>query len=130
MPSWDEITDQLNAATVAVFGQADPAAPALVPVYIPVIGAPFALNGVFDNGVGIVDLNDPTSEIWTPKPMLGCASADFPAPPVADDHVFIPKVNATYVVKAVADDSHGGVQLELLVSVRHGPGYTVPGYAP
>jgi hypothetical protein len=130
-PAWDTITARINAEVVGVFGQADPASGVdMRPVYIPLAGAPYAINGVFDNPTGQIEMNDPTSAIQSPKPILGCRSADFAAAPKANDRVYIPKVNATYVVKSVADDSHGGVVLELLVKTRHPPGYAVPGHAP
>jgi hypothetical protein len=121
---WDSL---VVGPTVTTFGEGGPDVSGR-PIYIPVTGAPYALNGVFDHPVGQIEMNDPTSAIQSPKPILGCRLADFAIPPRANDKVYVPRVNATYVVRAVSDDSHGGVLLELLVKTRHSPGYFVPGY--
>jgi len=122
MIDWDAL---VVGPCVAVFGQQAPDGSG-TPTYMPVTGRPFLINGVFDNGVVPIELNDPSSDIFTTKPVLGCRASDFPAEAAPNDQVFIPSENQTYVVRAVTYDSHGGVLLNLLEHKSHQPGYTPP----
>ncbi|MDR3513779.1 MAG: hypothetical protein P4L73_19250 [Caulobacteraceae bacterium] len=120
MSTWSDQADQLNADCFAVFGEADPDAdpsgPDLRPLYIPVAGAPFRLNGVFDEAFLAENINDSTSDFSTVDPVFGVRLADFPAglAPGADDKLFVPRKNTTYVVRNDRPDGRGWVLLDLL----------------
>ena len=107
----------VNAPVMAIFDESDAASPQMLPTYYPVTGAPFGLNGVFDEADMSVSMDDPTSDISTVNPVFGVRLADFPAgtAPVADDRVFIPRAGNTYLVRNVRPDGRGWALLDLLL---------------
>lgn len=102
--------DQINVDVRDVFGPD----PVDWPVYRPVIGAPFSINGIFDQAFLLVTLIDEHAAASTLNPVMGVRLADFPAPPQQNDRVYVPKVNATFVVQNVQPDSEGWAMLQLL----------------
>ncbi len=87
------------------------------PTYTPAGGAPFAIDGVFDNAyLGVVTLADGSPDMQTVNPVLGVRISQFPAPPVAGDKVYIASVAQTYIVNEVKVDGHGWAKLELTLS--------------
>lgn len=81
--------------------------------YRPVTGSPYAITGVFDEAYKPVDMLDTASEIISTIPVLGVQLAQFVAPPVENDKLFILSVGSTYIVRAVQPDGHGGAKLML-----------------
>ncbi|HZR87890.1 MAG TPA: hypothetical protein VFB02_13860 [Bradyrhizobium sp.] len=112
---WDKL---VIAPVMTIFGEEDASSPeTTTPTYYPVVGAPFDLNGVFDEAYRAIDLNDTTSDISTVDPVLGVRLADFPTgvAPAADDKVKIPRMGATYLVRNVRVDGRGWALLDLLL---------------
>jgi len=81
--------------------------------YMPAMGSPFSIIGVFNNAYSSITLIDDGSEINTTKPVLGVRDSEFPKPPVQGDKLYVPSVKATYIVRDVNPDSHGHTNLML-----------------
>ena len=78
------------------------------PTYHPATGAPFDIDGVFDNPYkGLVLNADGEPEIATRQPVLGVRLAQFPALPLKGDTVTIPSAGRTFMVGDVHPDGKG-----------------------
>lgn len=79
-------------------------------------GGPNQGRGVFDRGYSpLEDLGGDTPTA-TDRPTLGIRLAEFSVEPVENDKVFVPSEDATFIVRLVRRDSHGGARLELQVT--------------
>lgn len=101
MVDWDKF---VIGPTIQVFGE---------PVtYQPTGGSAFVVSGIFDEAYREVDLAGGMAAT-TEVPVLGVRMADFPTPPQQDDTLVIQRLNATYAVREVRLDGHGGAKLML-----------------
>ncbi len=82
-------------------------------IYKPAIGAPFPINGVFDNAYKESTMSEYGTEIHTYFPQLGVKLSDFPTPPAQGDQLTILSTGKTYAVRDPQPDSHGGARLVL-----------------
>ena len=80
--------------------------------YIPAIGIPFGISGVFDEAYHEVDLASGIG-ITTDMPVLGVQLSMFPAQPRQGDQITVTRLGATFVVKEVRPDGHGWAKLML-----------------
>lgn len=99
MVDWDAL---VLGPCLAVFG--DPV------TFVPVIGSPIAISGVFDEAYGEVVL-DGEVPITSESPVLGVRLSAFVAPPQQGDALVVR--NSRYVVREVRPDGHGGAKLML-----------------
>lgn len=99
---WDKT---VLGPTVAVFGE-----PA---TFLPAVGSPRAVTGVFDEAYREVDLADPLVGATTAAPVFGIRTADFVTLPVQGDQLRVPSVGKLYVIKEVRPDGHGWAKLML-----------------
>lgn len=77
-------------------------------------GGPIAGRGVFDQANKDLDLGGGSDVPTTTEiPTLGVRLSEFTTPPLQNDQVQIPSVNATYMVKEVRIDGHGWARLML-----------------
>ncbi|UPG86852.1 hypothetical protein L2Y94_05720 [Luteibacter aegosomatis] len=81
--------------------------------YIPRVGAPYAIEGIFDSAYKDVDLIDPQVDTTTTKPVIGVRQSIFRAYPEQNDKVRIHSVGSLFIVKEVRDDGHGAIKLML-----------------
>lgn len=81
--------------------------------YIPQVGAPFSIEGIFDAAYKDVDLIDTSIDATTTKPVIGVRLALFTVEPQQNDQVRIPSVGKLFLIKEVRDDGHGAVKLML-----------------
>lgn len=81
--------------------------------YIPQVGEPYTITGVFDSAYKDVDLIDPQVDATTTKPVLGVRLAEFRAEPVQGDSVRLPSARTLFLVREVRTDGHGAVKLML-----------------
>lgn len=81
--------------------------------YMPKIGSPFQITGVFNNAYLSLTLIEDGSDMNTSKPVLGVRDADFPVPPAQGDRLLVQKTNVIYMVRDVNPDSHGHSNLML-----------------
>ncbi len=81
--------------------------------YMPAVGAPFAITGVFDREYQSLDLDQAGVASATRKPVLGVQLSQFATAPKPNDKVSIASVGITYVVRNVEPDGHGHAVLEL-----------------
>jgi len=93
------------APCMGVFGEAA--------TYLPRVGAPFAITGVFDNAYKEIALSEYGTDVATLYPAIGVNLADFPSPPLQGDQITIAATGKTYAVRAPRPDSHGGAFLIL-----------------
>ncbi|MTK12701.1 MAG: hypothetical protein F8N39_11630 [Clostridiaceae bacterium] len=100
--NWDQM---VLSPVMSVFGESA--------TYLPAVGSPFAVTGVFDEAYRELELVDDMAAISTSMPVFGARLAEFPGPPKQGDKVFIQSVNATFVVREVRPDGHGGAKLML-----------------
>lgn len=101
MIDWDA---HVIGPTVGVFGEPC--------TFMPIVGTPYPVSGVFDEEYHAVDLADGMG-MTTDMPVLGVQISQFAAQPKQGDQVFIARLNATYVVKEVRPDGHGAAKLML-----------------
>ncbi|MCP1290930.1 hypothetical protein NK214_12090 [Chromobacterium sp. S0633] len=81
--------------------------------YVPAIGQPFTIYGVFDEAYHSVDGLGDTVHTSTTMPVLGVRAADFPQPPQQIDQLTIQRTGITYAVADVHPDGHGHIKLLL-----------------
>ncbi|NID15385.1 head-tail joining protein [Luteibacter yeojuensis] len=81
--------------------------------YIPQVGDPYPITGVFDSAYKDVDLIDPQVDATSTKPVIGVRRSIFQAEPVQGDRVRIPSAATLFLVREVRDDGHGSVKLML-----------------
>ncbi|VVE12865.1 hypothetical protein PCA20602_02727 [Pandoraea capi] len=82
--------------------------------YRPRAGAPLTINGVFDDAYQKEMLfSDASVELTTVQAVLGVQLSQFDVPPVQNDQLTVVRTGASYVVKDVRVDSHGGAKLVL-----------------
>ena len=98
---WDKM---LLAPVVGVFGEPV--------IYIPMAGAPYSMNMVYDEANKDMTLADGMG-VNTSKPIVSGRLLLFQAPPLQRDQVKIVRTGETFVVKDVDTDGHGSVKLEL-----------------
>jgi hypothetical protein len=83
--------------------------------YLPAIGSPFDITGVFDEAFTSVDLPG-DSAVLSVRPVLGIRLAEFPAgfdPEMAQgDQFTVQRTGVTYTVKAGKPDGHGWARLD------------------
>lgn len=75
--------------------------------YTPQTGAPFAINGVYDDAYVEVTAAGDGSAVTSTFPVLGVLLSDFPSPPLQGDQYTVTRTGETLVVKEVRPDSHG-----------------------
>lgn len=90
------------------------------PTYMPAIGAPYAIDGVFDRAFKQVVIHDDGPAMNTVAPVLGVRIAQFAAFPLQGDRLLIPAkpavgrlTNVTYVINNVEPDGLGWLFLRL-----------------
>jgi hypothetical protein len=106
---WDAL---VIGPTVGIFGE---------PVtYMPAAGgAPLNITGVFDDAyLKEVMFEDATTGVTTVSAVLGVQLSQFQSTPVQNDSLLVPRTGATYLVREVRVDSHGGAKLLLTKSSR------------
>ena len=82
--------------------------------YRPHTGAPLAISGVFDDAYQKEMLfSDASVELTTVQAVLGVQLSQFNVPPAQNDQLTVVRTGASYVVKDVRVDSHGGAKLVL-----------------
>jgi hypothetical protein len=81
--------------------------------FIPVVGTPFGITGVFDDAYVLVATSEYGAPINSVYPAIGVDLTEFPSPPVQGDHVLIALTGKTYSVREPRPDSHGGALLIL-----------------
>lgn len=81
--------------------------------YTPAAGTPFQVTAIFDNAYHKDTLFEDGPGVINQSPTLGIRLSDFAATPDQNDRVFVPSVNATYLVREVHLDGHGGARLML-----------------
>lgn len=80
--------------------------------FVPAVGAPLAIAGVFDEAYREVDLAGGMA-VTTEHPLLGVRVSAFPTLPLQGDQVIVPSRNKTYVIREVQIDGHGSAKLLL-----------------
>lgn len=101
MIDWDK---NVLAALENVFGE---------PVqYMPAVGAPFPITGIFDEAYKEVDLAGGMGANSV-MPVLGVRLSQFSNPPLQGDQLTILRTGGTYIVKKPEPDSHGSILLKL-----------------
>jgi hypothetical protein len=101
MVDWDSL---VLAPLQSVFGE---------PVtFLPAIGQPIAVSGIFDEAYREVDLAGGMA-VTTESPVLGIRISDFPVLPLQGDQVTVPSRAKTYIVREVQLDGHGAAKLLL-----------------
>lgn len=103
MVNWDAV---VIGPLVGVFGE---------PVtYNPVSGGSISITGVFDDAyLKEVMFEDATTGVTEVKAVLGVQLSQFPTPPTQNGRLTVPRTGASYVVREVRLDSHGGAKLML-----------------
>lgn len=81
-------------------------------MFLPAIGSPLAVSGIFDEAYREVDLAGGMA-VTTESPVLGIRVSDFSVLPVQGDQVTVASRSKTYVVREVQIDGHGGAKLLL-----------------
>ncbi|WP_237169944.1 head-tail joining protein [Pandoraea faecigallinarum] len=82
--------------------------------YRPHTGAPLTIGGVFDDAYQKEMLfSDASVEISTVQAVLGVQLSQFKVLPAQNDQLTVESTGASYVVKDVRVDSHGGAKLIL-----------------
>ncbi|MBB4863348.1 hypothetical protein HNP46_002195 [Pseudomonas nitritireducens] len=107
MIDWDGL---VLAPLENIFGEGEQGGE--VVMYYPVSGAPYAIDGIFDEAWRDTELIDPLGAT-NAKPVLGTRLARLKALPVQDDQVYIPRTRKRYIVIEPRQDSHGSVTLIL-----------------
>jgi len=83
--------------------------------YTPAVGAPFTINGVFDEGSQPLTVVDPQA-VNAVLPRLGIRLSEFPSGydprDAQDDRFTVIRTGVTYVVRDGRPDSHGWAMLE------------------
>jgi hypothetical protein len=87
--------------------------------YMPAAGGSFSVDGVFDDAyLKEVMFEDATTGVTTVSAVLGVQLSQFQSTPVQNDSLQVPRTGATYLVREVRVDSHGGAKLLLSKSSR------------
>ena len=81
--------------------------------FSPAAGSPFAISGVFDEAYREVEVIDGDIPVTTEIPVVGVRIAAFTIPPQQGDQLTIAGTGATYAVREVRLDGHGGAKLML-----------------
>ncbi len=112
MIDWDA---ELLAPVMAVFGEGEASQPDNLPFYTPRGRPGFPLpDAVFDSEYrSVTELSD-GSPASTLSPVLGVRRSLFAVPPKANDTVYIPRVDGTFIVKDPQPDGHGHILLILM----------------
>lgn len=103
MIDWDKI---VLTPLMGIFGE---------PVtYRPYAKQPYQITGIFDDAyLKEVMFEDASQGVTEVSAVLGVQLSQFVIPPVQNDQLFVSRINATYVVREVRPDSHGGAKLML-----------------
>ena len=101
------------AECVAAFGEAAQGYP--VPQYTPAVGAPFAIDGIFDAGFAEVQQLD-GPPIASAHPTFGTRVSQVPAGVTLAQADTVVIRGTNYQVREVRPDSHGGVRLLLNIA--------------
>ncbi|MEF3068070.1 hypothetical protein [Pandoraea apista] len=103
MIDWDA---EVLGPLMSVFGEAVQ--------YRPLAGTPLTINGVFDDAYQKEMLfSDASVELTTVQAVLGVQLSQFNVPPAQNDQLTVVRTGASFVVKDVRVDSHGGAKLIL-----------------
>jgi hypothetical protein len=100
----------LHAPISAIFGESGHGAD--LPVYLPQSGAPYPVDGIFDNAYTEPDLISGLSPN-TVENVFGASLAQFQAAPIQGDRITITRLGKTYLVRDVQPDGHGWLLLKL-----------------
>jgi len=95
----------------AVFGEVT--TPDTQPMYYPVSGTAFPVDGIFDGAYRDIRLEDPLVGTTAAQPVFGIRLAAFAIEPDVDDELYLPSQGKRYLVKEVRPDSHGWAKLML-----------------
>lgn len=83
-------------------------------IYTPLGGAAFQLTGVFDDAyLKEMMFEDGSTGTNTVSAVLGVQLSQFPTPPAQNGSLTVISNGATYLVREVRPDSHGGAKLML-----------------
>lgn len=108
MIDWDSL---VLGPLETIFGEGEQ--PGGLPMFYPVGGSGYAIDGVFDSAYREVEMIDSMVGVTSTQPVLGVRLSIFLAPPGQDDEVYIPSVGKRYLVTEVRPDSHGWAKLML-----------------
>jgi hypothetical protein len=80
--------------------------------YLPAIGSPRAVSGIFDEAYREVDLAGGMA-VTTQSPVLGIRTSEYLSLPLQGDQFVVPSRNKTYIVREVQIDGHGAAKVLL-----------------